>query len=436
MFLRHRFLSLIGLALLFCSAAISAAPKIQHWVNTDGMRIYMVQAPELPMVDVRLAFDAGSARDRDHPGLANFTSGMIEEGAAKMDAHTIASQFDALGAQFSQSAQRDTATLSLRTLTRSDILQPALKLFATVISEASFPQDAVERVREQILVGLENDKQSPGKIAAKSYRRSLFGNHPYAHPHSGTSDTIEQTTQADLIHFYRTHYTIANGLAVVVGNVDREQVEQLVRQVTLGLPSGKVLAPIPEVSALDAPSTQQMSYPSSQTHIYLGQPGYRRGDPDHFALYVGNFILGGSGLVSRISDEVREKRGLSYSAYSYFNPSRQAGTFTLGLQTQNSKADEALNVLKQTLEQFRSKGPSEKELLAAKRHITGGFPLKVDSNSDILGYVAMIAFYGLPLDYLDHFNDHVSAVTTEQIQNAFVRRIDPEKMVLVMVGGE
>jgi zinc protease len=166
----------------------------------------------------------------------------------------------------------------------------------------------------------------------------------------------------------------------------------------------------------------------------MGQPGVRRGDPDYFALYVGNQILGGGGLVSRISEEVREKRGLSYSAYSYFLPMRADGPFVLGLQTRNDSADEALKVLRQTLVDFRNDGPTGKELEAAKRNITGGFPLKIDSNSDILGYIAMIGFYKLPLDYLDTFNGKIEAVTAKQIRDAFQRRVDPDRMVTVTVG--
>ena len=432
-----RIVTRLGAALLWLTTGMAAAaPHIQHWVNNDGLRIYMVTAPQLPMVDLRLIFDAGSAQDGNQAGIASFTSAMIEEGAGEMDAHTLASRFEALGAQLSASANRDTATLSLRSLTRSDILDPALHLFTTVIGEATFPADAVERVREQIMVSLEHGLQSPGTIAAHAYQRLLYGDHPYGAPEKGNPETISTLTQADLLHFYRTHYTIENGMAVVVGNVDREEVDQMVRQITAGLPKGHKLAPLPEVTPLAAPATQQISHPSSQTHILLGQPAYRRGDPDHFALYVGNHILGGSGLVSRISDEVREKRGLSYSAYSYFSPAKQAGSFTMGLQTQNSKAPEALKVLRDTMEQFRQQGPSEEELVAAKRNITGGFPLKVDSNSDILGYVAMIAFYDLPLDYLDTFNERVESITTAQIRSAFQRRIDPTRLALVMVGGE
>jgi zinc protease len=179
---------------------------------------------------------------------------------------------------------------------------------------------------------------------------------------------------------------------------------------------------------------ERISFPSTQSHLYLGQPGMQRGDADYFPLYVGNHILGGSGLVSQLSEEVREKRGLSYSVYSYFLPMRQPGIFQLALQTKNEQAGEALAVLRATLQRFVDEGPSEEELKAAKQNITGGFPLRISSNKKIIEYLAVIGFYDLPLDYLDRFNERVAAVTRAQIREAFKRRVDPARLVTVQVG--
>jgi zinc protease len=188
------------------------------------------------------------------------------------------------------------------------------------------------------------------------------------------------------------------------------------------------------VAPLSAASSQHIEHQATQTHLLLGQPGMRRGDPDYFALYLGNHILGGSGLVSRISDEIREKRGLSYSAYSAFSPMAAEGPYLFSLQTKNDSREEALEVLRATLARFIAEGPSEAELTAAKKNITGGFALNIDSNKDILGYIAVIGFYGLPLDYLDTFIERVNAVSAAQIHDAFQRRVQPERMALITVG--
>lgn len=433
---RVGFGGLVLLALLFIVPTAGANPAIQHWLTANGARVYFVPAPELPMVDIRVVFDAGSARDDKLPGLAMFTNGMLEEGAGALDANGIAERFDNLGAQFSASSQRDMAIASLRSLTDPSLLEPALQTYALLLSQPSFPPVALERVRRQMLIGLQHEEQDPGEIASRAFYRTLYGDHPYGISSSGTKESVLAITRQDLQDFYQRYYVGRNAVVAIVGAINREEAENLAQTAVGLLPEGEAATPLPSVSGLEQAQSQHIDHPSSQTHVLMGQPGVHRGDPDYFPLYVGNHILGGSGLVSRISEEVREKRGLSYSAYSYFMPMSQEGPYILGLQTANDNREEALKVLRQTLVRFVEEGPTEEELVASKKNITGGFPLKIDSNSDILGYIAMIGFYGLPLDYLDTFNSRVEAVTVSQIHDAFSRRIHPEKMFTLTVGGK
>lgn len=428
-----RLITLVGV--LLASLTVNASPVIEQWQTSMGTRVFFVEAPELPMIDIKIVFDAGSARDGDNFGVAQFTNAMLEEGAGELDVEQIAKGFDDLGARFSSGSARDMATLSLRSLTQQDLLEPALELFATVTGNATFPSKAVERVRDQMLVSLVNQEQKPGTIASKAFAASLYGEHPYGSPDGGTKASVKAISREALIKFYRHYYVSGNAMVVIVGAVGRQQAEAIAEEVTRHLPKGDKAAAL-SVPEFTVAQEQRVEYDSSQTHILLGQLGYRRGDGDKFALYLGNYILGGGGFVSRLTNEVREKRGLSYSVYSYFNPMRQTGTFVLGLQTQNAKADESLRVIRETLGKFLKEGPSEKELIAAKKNIIGGFPLKIDSNSDLMGYLLVIGFYGFPLDYLETFNDRINAVTLEQIRETFGRRIDPAKMHLVMVGGK
>ena len=327
------------------------------------------------------------------------------------------------------------SVVSLRTLTDKKLLGEALDTFATVLQQPTFPAAALERVRNQLLIGLQDEEQSPGAIAERAFYRALYGNHPYAAPSDGSSDSVKALTRDDVVNFYRRYFVARNAVVAIVGAVDRAQAERIAEQLTQRLPAGEAAPALPAVTQLAQAQTLHIPHPSTQTHILMGQPGMRRSDPDYFPLYVGNFILGGSGFTSRITTEIREKRGLAYSAYSYFLPMRQEGPFMLGLQTRNASADEALKVQHTTLEQFVKEGPTAKELEAAKRNLTGGFALNIDSNSDIVGYLAMIGFYRLPNDYLDTFIAHVNAVTLEQIRDAFSRRIVPDRMVTVTVGG-
>ena len=223
-------------------------------------------------------------------------------------------------------------------------------------------------------------------------------------------------------------------MVAIVGDLSRVQAEQMAQTLVGGLPAGRPAAALPPVPALPRARDIHLTQATAQTQVLMGEPVLRRGDPDYFALYVGNHILGGSGMVSRIAQEVREKRGLAYSAYSFFIPMRRAGPYQLGLQSKNSSADEALQVLRATLKRFLADGPSAKELKEAKENITGGFPLNIDSNSKLVGYLAMIGFYRLPLDYLGRFNSRVEAETLAQIRDAFHRRRHPARMVPVTVG--
>lgn len=425
-------------ALVFVASIAQAGPAIQHWQTQNGARVYFVPAPELPMVDVRVVFDAGSARDADKNGLAALTAAMLAEGAktatGELNADEIAERFASLGAQFGAGADRDSASVSLRSLTEARLLQPALDLMAEVLRAPAFPAAAFERERNRMLVGLRQQEQSPGAIAGKNFYKALYADHPYAGEPGGTEQSVGRLTREDIAAFHGRYYVARNAVVAIVGALNRAQAEALAEQVAGLLPSGERAAALPAV-APQAAQTIHIPHPSTQTHILMGQTGMSRDDPDYFPLLVGNHILGGNGLVSRISNEIREKRGLSYSAYSYFAPMRVAGPYTLGLQTRNDKADEALQVLLDTLSNFVAQGPTAKELKAAKQNITGGFALRLDSNSKLLDHLALIAFYDLPLDYLDTYTQRVEQVTLAQIKDAFQRRIKPEQRVTVIVGG-
>ncbi|MFW5426353.1 MAG: M16 family metallopeptidase [Methylophagaceae bacterium] len=428
-----KFLGLV-LALLF-AASVQASPDIEQWTTKNGVSVYFVAAPELPMVDIQIVFEAGGAQDGELSGQALLTNAMLNEGAAGLDADQIAAAFDDIGARFGNSSQRDMAMLSLRSLTADAALTPALDLFHKVLSKPDFPQASFDRIQKQLLLGLQAEKQSPSALASRAFYSSLYGDHVYAAMPTGNEQSLSKITVDALKAFYKNNYVAEKATIVIVGALDNSQAKQIAEKLSADLPSGGCSF-IDEVQALTEAITVKIAHPASQTHILMGQPGIKRGDEDYFALYVGNHILGGSGLVSQLSNEVREKRGLTYSVYSYFRPMQQLGPYQLGLSTRNDQADEALGVMRDTLIKFIEEGPTAEELIAAKQNITGGFALRVDSNSKIIGYLAMIGFYDLPLDYLEHFNDKVNAVTVEQIKDAFSRRVHPDKMVTIMVGGE
>jgi zinc protease len=418
------------------SFPVFATPDIEHWQTSNESNVYFVNAPELPMVDIKVVFNAGAARDGDLPGTAKMTNAMLDEGAAGMNADQIATSFANVGANYSASSERDMAVLSLRTLTEDIALTEAVAMFTKVLSSPSFPQQSFQRIQQQLLTGLQAEKQSPSALAARTFYESLYGDHPYSVMPSGETSSVSKLTLADLKQFYQRYYVSKNAVVVIVGALDKPMAAEIAEKLTAGLAKGEPATALPEVVGLSEAKQIQISHPSTQTSILMGQPGMSRDDPDYFPLYVGNHILGGSGLVSQLSDEIREKRGLTYGVYSYFRPMQQKGPYQFGLQTRNDQTEQALTVLKQTVNRFIENGPTEEELIAAKQNITGGFALRVDSNSKIADYLSMIAFYDLPLDYLDKFNDKVEAVSVADIKQAFKRRVDVDKMLTVLVGGE
>ncbi len=433
------FLSLLIISTLSFSAlvstTVSANPDIEHWRTTNGTHVYFVSAPELPIVDIRIIFNAGAARDEDDPGVSILTNGLLAEGAGGLSAGQLAEQFESIGARFSNSAQRDMAILSLRTLTEKKAFDSAVGTLTTILTQPDFPKTAFERERRRLLTTLKRNKQSPGKQANEAFFDALYVKHPYRNQPTGTEAGINGLDTTKLKAFYDKYYVSRNAILAIVGDLSRADAEKLAQTLMGKLPEGEPADTLPPVEALAEGKEIRINHPSAQTHILVGQPGMKRGDPDYFALYVGNHIVGGSGLVARLSNEIREKRGLAYSSYSYFVPMQQYGPYTIGLQTKNESANEALVVLRETIDKFVKEGPTAEELEAAKKNITGGFPLRISSNKKIIDYIGMIGFYQLPMDYLDTFNERVQAITLEDIKKAFQKRIHLDKMVTVMVGG-
>ncbi len=428
--------AVICAAWLFTLGTALAMPPIQHWQTANGARVYYVPAPELPMLDIRVVFAAGSARDADLPGLASMTNHLLDKGAAGLTANDLAARLEGLGAQLGSGALRDMAWVSLRSLSAAARLEPAMEVLLQVLGQPDFNAGDFVRERERTLVSLREDEQSPSTIAEYRFYRAVFGDHPYATRPVGDVASLQRMTPGDIRAFYEKYYVAGNAVIAIVGDADRKAAERLAQQVAAALRDGEAAPAVPVVAPLGEASEERVFHPSKQTHVRMGAPGMRRGDPDYFPLYVGNHILGGGGLVSRLNEEIREKRGLSYSVYSYFSPMAQDGPYVFGLQTRNDQLDEALEVMRDTLKTFHEEGPTEEELVAARKNITGGFALRVDSNSKIVEYLAMIGFYGLPLDYLETFNTRVEAVTREQIRAAFRRRVPVGNMATMIVGGE
>ena len=423
---------LLSCILLTFSQITLAAAKIEHWQTMGGSRVYYVHTEGLPMADIQVVFNAGSARQQF--GLSALTADLLDTGAGKWNADEIAQRFESVGAQFGVSSSMDTTTVSLRTLTDKTLFDKALETMQVILTKPAFNQADFKREQRRTLSGLKQQEESPAALASIAFYNALYGTHPYAHPESGVIKTVSAFKAADIRHFYQKFYVADNAIVVIVGALSKQQAEQTAEQLLAGIPLGKRPEALPDVAMPLKATQQHIEFPSSQTHVLVGLPGSYRKDPDYFNLYVGNHILGGSGLVSKLFDEIREKRGLAYSASSNFMPMLKPGPFLISLQTRNDQTAQALQVLNQTLADFINKGPTEVELTAAKKNITGGFAMRFDTNKELAGYVAMIGFYEMPLDYLDTFQQKTEQVTVASITEAFKRRVNPQLLQTITVG--
>lgn len=428
--------TIIVFLFLGLSSLAHSAPhriNIQHWTTPNGVRVYFVPAPELPMLDIQVVFSAGSSRDGQQSGLAQLTNSMLGEGTQTLNADQVAATFESVGAVVGMQVNRDMSAASLRTTTFPENLKTALQTFAQILSAPAFPKVGFQRKQQQQLVSLKQQEQDPGSLASIALYKAIYGTHPYGQPGLGTPQSVTALTQEDARSFFNQYYVAQNAIITLVGAIDRKQAESIAADLSQALKSGKTAPALPKPSVTPV-TTVQIPYPSTQKQIRLGQIGMDIHDPDFFALAVGNRILGGSALVSRLFKEVREKRGLSYGVSSQFEPLAVAGPFAISLATKVDQAPVALKVVQDVLQNFVKEGPTKEEMNSAKQDMINGFVLRLSGNSAISNLLGTIGFYQLPLDYLDTYTQRVQAVTLEQVRDAFQRRIKPADLAIVLVG--
>ncbi|HKB83185.1 MAG TPA: pitrilysin family protein [Burkholderiales bacterium] len=428
------------LLVLACTVAASAANAtlpIQHWQTTSGAAVLFVETHDLPMLDLAVDFPAGASRDAPNKsGAASLTLGLMRSGAAAFGEDEISERLASIGADMSGRFDMDRAGYALRTLSSARERDEALGLLAAVLQKPTFPQKIFEREQERTLAGLKEAETRPEVLADREFRQLLYGEHPYALRTSGVPETVANLRRDDLVEFYRRHFIAGDAVVSIIGDLSRSQAAAIAEQLTAGLSHrSETLQPLPPIVQIETAQTRRIGHPASQAHILIGQPGIKRLDPDYFALFLGNYVLGGGGFSSRLNAEIRQKRGYAYSAYSFFNPLELEGPFTIAVQTKREQAEEALKVAQETLARFVADGPTQQELDAAKQNIIGGFPLRIDSNKKIQDYLSIIGFYRLPLTYLDDFPAQIERITLEQLKEAWHRRVHPERMATVIVAG-
>ncbi len=436
-----------ALLLLLLSPVVWAALPVQHWTQPSGVSVYLVESHAIAMVDLQLDFDAGSRRDPPgKAGLASVTAGLASKGVLAvaasggsqpaLDENSLSEAWADLGASFGASATSDRMSFYLRSLTYPDLLAKAVQLAARQLGAPAFPEAVWLRERGRLVAAIKESNTRAATVAGRAFAAAVYGPHPYGF--EMTEDTLAQIGVADMQRLYASLITPCRASVSIVGAVTRAQADQMVRELFSRLSPGgagcPALASVAEIAPLAQAVERRISFDSAQAQVLIGQPGFKRDDPDFFALTVGNYILGGGGFVSRLTAEVREKRGLTYSVYSYFAPGLHAGAFTVGLQTRPDQADQALAVARDVLDRFVRDGPTQAELDAAKSNLIGGFALRIDSNRKLLDNLSNIAWNKLPLNYLDTWTQQIEKITLADVRAAFARKLQPDRMVAVVLG--
>ncbi|MSQ71062.1 MAG: insulinase family protein [Betaproteobacteria bacterium] len=419
----------IGIA---AASVTQAAPAIEHWTAASGARVYFIESRGLPILDVSIEFPAGSARDRrEQAGLAQLTLALLPAGTADIPESELSAQFADAGAQIGRSFDRDRSGLTLRTLSSHAEREKNLQLFARMLQQPVFPRAAVERERIRMMASVRDSLTRPDSLAERRFYAAAYANHPYGN--LSTEDSLKEIDRAAVERFYQDHYAAGQAAVAIVGDVSRAEAAGIAEQLTADLPrhaAGTVIAPL---TPANAAVSFAVAHPAAQSHVLIGIPALSRIDPEYFPLVVGNHVLGGGGFVSRLYREVRERRGYAYSVYSYFLPLGAPGPFLLGLQTRKAESRLAIARAREVLEEFVAKGPTEAELNVARKSLSGGFPLRIDSNRKLLDQLAVIGFYRLPVTWLEDYSGHIKRVSTADVRRAF-KRIDLSKLVTVIVG--
>ena len=419
------------------SSITKADVKILSYETRNGVKVLFSKSENIPMIDIKITFDAGSSKDGSLKGLSMLTHNLLDEGTSKKKSEEIASIFESTGSVFNTSVNKDRSTISLRSLTDEKYFNPCLKMFLEILSDSSFPISEVNLQKNRTISTIIEDKSDPSEIASSIFFKEIYGDHPYASQSIGNENSVKKINRKNILDFYQKHISSSNASIAIVSSLPKDQVIKISEKISKSLERKEVenISNTKEMKILKEKYIFK-NFKSEQAHIYIGSTSIERGSENHIPLYVGNYIFGGSGFSARLMKELRVKRGLTYGVYSYVYPLKEKGPFLIGIETKAEQAQLSVKLIREMLAEFIEKGPTDEELKHAKNSIINGFPLRIDSNSDILNYLSMINYYNLPKDYLKTFTSKISKVTKKDIINAFKTEIDLDSIITLVVGNE
>lgn len=407
--------------------------KIQTVKSPGGIEAWLVEEHSVPLMAMRFSFDGGNSQDpKGSEGVANFLTAMMDEGAGDLTAIQFQERTEEIAMRMGFEDSRDSFYGSFETLTANR--DAAVELLRLAINKPRFDADAVERIRGQLLAGLAFEAKDPDRVASREWFATAFPGHPYGRPTTGTTESVTRITRDDLEKYRKRVFARDTLKVVAVGDIDAATLGKLLDQVFGDLPAKADLAPVPMVTPRKGGALEVVEMPVPQSVATFGLGAVARKDPDFIPAFVMNHILGGGGFASRLMEEVREKRGLAYSVYSYLQPYQHTSIFAGGVATKNEEIGQSLDVIKAELKRMATDGPTPEELRNAKDYLIGSYPLRFDTNAKIANQLLGILQDDLGIDYVDKRNGLIEAVTMEDVKRAAARILKTEDLITTVVG--
>lgn len=422
---------LIAATLMFSRPVL--AVEVQRVESATGIVALLVEDHTNPIINVRFVFRGGSALDPDGMGgLANMVSGLLDEGAGDLDSQAFQQRLEELVVSLSFSASRDSFGGSLSTLTTNR--DDAFSLLKLALTDPRFDDEPISRIRSQIQAGLRHESEDPDAIAGKTLFKTLFDGHPYGRPSGGTEESIDAITAEAMRAFVSERLARDNLVIGVVGDISPAELTALLDSTFGTLPARATPWRLKDIAPPETGQQIVIQKDVPQSAILFAQRGLKRNDPDFYAAYVMNYILGGGGFTSRLYNEVREKRGLAYSVYSYLAPYENTALILGGAGTANARVGETIQVVRDEWQRLAEQGVSEGELADAKTFLTGSYPLRFTASGQIAGMLTGIQLDGLGMDYFDKRNEYVEAVTLDDVNRIARKWLDADQLTIVIVG--
>jgi zinc protease len=420
-----------ALVLVVLAVAPGYAVEIKEVVSPKGIKAWLVQDDFVPLISIRFSFKGGSSQDPGgKEGLANLMTGLFDEGAGALNSDTFQQKLDDVGAEMSFNADDDNISGSIRML--ADKRDEAVELLALAVNAPRFDQAPIDRIRQQVIAGIKSSERDPNAIAGRKFAEALYGDHPYGRRSEGTEASLSSITHDDLKTFHKRNFGRDNLIVAVVGSIGPEELAPLLDKVFGSLPEKAQLEPIAE-ARLAFGQTTRVDYPLPQTSISMVYPGVRRQDPDFFPAYIMNHILGGGTFSSRIYNEVREKRGLAYSAGSNLVTRDHMAALMVNTATRADRAGETLQILKTEVARMAKDGPTQEELIEAKKYLVGSYAVNnLDSSSAVASTLVGLQDQKLGRDYIDKRAELINAVTLDQIKAAAKKLLETEPAILIV----